>query len=602
MSDADDVKSKLNIVDVIGEKVTLKKSGRNFKGLCPFHNEKTPSFMVNPDRQSFKCFGCGKGGSVIDFIMEYERLDFPEALEELAGRAGITLTHRPAESRESRLKKELYTVNQAASDYYHYLLISHPLGEQARLYLKQRGLTDKIIRTFTLGYSPNSWESLRSYLIKKKFPEELLVTAGLVVKSSRGGYDRFRGRVMFALRDHKGNVAGFSGRVLNPDAKEAKYINTSETPVYIKGNLLYGLEVTKDAIGKSQEAVIMEGEFDVISSFQAGISNAVAIKGSALTEGHVNLLKRFATKLIFSLDSDLAGDQAARRGIEIAEKAGLDIKVVDNPMGKDPDEAVRENVSAFKKAVEQAIPVYDFYIKSALSRFNPAEAFGKKQISNELFPFLSTIDNPVVQAHYVKKLANILDVPEEAVADGVRRAVRTRAGFHHGFSADQPATSVAAQLSREERLELYILALILQGKTVDYLAEIKEEVTFADFTHPAVYRILQALDFFIKPLPAEPFNLKKFTDGLAGELLPVLDTALMWDLGGIVDDEELLAREWHKAVRELRRSILRKKIKNLTTILDAEDMNADPEGYLKTQEALAKLTNDLRALEKSVTT
>ena len=267
MSDIDDVKSRLNIVDIVGAKVPLKKAGRNFKGLCPFHSEKTPSFIVSPDRQTFHCFGCGKGGSVIDFVMEYDRVDFSEALETLAATAGVTLTHRIPDTPEGRIRQKIFEVNHLASEFYHYLMTKHDLGERARIYLKHRGVSDKTAKTFMLGYSPNGWEGLYRYLTKKGYAAELLEKAGLVIRSrsGRGMYDRFRGRIMFTLRDHRGNVVGFSGRMLDPDAKEAKYINTSETPVYIKGNVLYGLDVTKSAIQKENDCILTEGEFDVIS-------------------------------------------------------------------------------------------------------------------------------------------------------------------------------------------------------------------------------------------------------------------------------------------------------------------------------------------------
>src|SRR3989344_4754700 len=256
MSDIDEVKTRTNIIDIIGARVTLKKAGRHFKALCPFHSEKTPSFIVSPERQSWKCFGCGKGGSVIDFVMEHDHVDFLEALESLAEKAGVKLTRRHDETPESKLKQRIFEANHLASEYYHFLLTKHVVGENARSYLKTRGVSDKTIKTFMLGYSPNSWDGLLNYLKKKGYDEKLLEHAGLTVSSGRGGYDRFRGRVMFTLKDHRGNTVGFSGRLLDPDAKEAKYINTSETLVYSKSNVLYGLDVTKAAIQKEGEAII----------------------------------------------------------------------------------------------------------------------------------------------------------------------------------------------------------------------------------------------------------------------------------------------------------------------------------------------------------
>ncbi|OGG10305.1 DNA primase [Candidatus Gottesmanbacteria bacterium RBG_16_43_7] len=601
MSDIDEVKSRLNIIDLIGEKIKLTRAGRNFKGLCPFHNEKTPSFMVSPERAVWHCFGCGRGGSVIDFVMEYERIDFTEALETLAKRAGVTLKTGQGQTKEEKLKKTIYEINHLASEYYHYILTKHALGEKARNYLSQRGVSDKTMRTFMLGYSPNSWEALRGYLEKKGYTEAQLSAAGVLIPSNRGGYDRFRGRVMFTLKDHRGNVVGFSGRLLDKNTKavpagrqEPKYINTSETPVYSKSHVLYGLDVTKGEIQKSAEAIIMEGEFDVISSFQAGIANTVAIKGSALTEGHVNLLRRFCEKLVFALDSDVAGDAAARRGIEIADRAGFDMRLVTMPSGKDPDDAVRENAPQFKKAVKDAMGVYDYFIQSALSRFDSQTAFGKKKISSELTPVLSAMENPIVQAHYIKKLAIALDVGEDVVIEGIKKVKKIPAGREPVTEK----TDTTKRLNFVEHLEMYILAIILQTKTAEFMEELCEYIHPAEFQHPVVKRIIQNLTDFLKS--NQPFFIKDFADNIPKELQPTLDEAFLYDLVLDIGDDEAVVREWTKAVRELRRVVIKKKIQDLTTILSLDQPNQENDSSLEAmQETLSKYTDELRTLEKS---
>lgn len=592
MTDIDEVKSRTNIVDVIGARVTLKKAGRNFKGLCPFHNEKTPSFMVSPDRQSWHCFGCAKGGSVIDFVMEYERVDFVEALTTLAEKAGVKLDFRQGETPQAKLKTNIFEVNHLASEYYHYILMSHAIGEKAREYLKYRGVSDKTAKTFMLGYSPGSWDGLTKYLKKKGYDEGLLEAAGLFLRSGRGGYDRFRGRVMFTLKDHRGNVVGFSGRLMDKNAKEAKYINTSETPVYTKGNVLYGFDVTKDAIQKANEAILMEGEFDLISSYQEGIGNAVAIKGSALTEGHVNLLRRFTDRVVFALDSDMAGDAAARRGIEIADRAGLDMKVASMPQGKDPDEAVRENPLTFKKALKEAVPIYDYFMSSAVRRFGTDSAYGKKKISQELLPLLSKIENPVVQSHYVKKLAELLEVDEQAVTSGIRKAA---SGFL--ASKNPPPQPVHPDYTGAEKLEIYVLALILQTRTEEFFEELKEKIQLEDFTHGAVRQIIEALAEYLSR--GNKFFIRDFADSLPTELHAVLDEAFLWDLSAFIDNEELVAREWIRVMREFQKSILRKKIKNLTVMLNGSGLSEEDESYSAMQQTLTRLTEKFRDLEKS---
>jgi DNA primase len=585
MSDTDEIKSRINIVDFIGKRVTLKKTGRNFKALCPFHNEKTPSFIVSPERQTFHCFGCGKGGDILAFVMEYDHVDFVEALEELAEITGVKLTRRVGETPEAKLKQKIFEVNHLASEYYQYILTKHKLGEKALDYLKHRGVSEKSIKTFGLGYSPNSWDALSSYLKKKGYEESLLDSAGLAIKRTGGGYyDRFRRRVMFTLKDHRGNVVGFSGRVLDPTAKEAKYINTSETPVYIKGNILYGLDVTKGAIQKENEAIVMEGELDLISSFQAGIGNVVAIKGSALTEGHVNLIRRYTEKLAFALDSDVAGDAAARRGIEIADRAGLDMRVVVLPSGKDPDEAVREDAAAVKKAIKDAIPIYDYFISSSVKRFDATTAFGKKKVGEELLPILAKIENPIVQGHYIKKLAKTLDTSEETIAETMRRQAK---GIEIGAQKSEKQEEAT---TRAQKLETYALALVLQGKTAELFEELADRIKLTDIANPAVSKILTHLKSFLKE--NNIFLIKDFADSLPTELVPTLDEAFLWDIGDQLGDEELFAREWMSALRELERSTVKRRIQEITNKMRHTD-TTDRE-----DEKLRALTDRLKTLEK----
>lgn len=576
MSDVDEIKSRLNVVDIIGERVVLKKAGRNFKGLCPFHGEKTPSFIVSPDRQTFHCFGCGKGGDILTFVMEFDHVDFTESLETLAERAGVKLERRPGDTPETKLKQNILEVNHLASEYYHYLLTKHKVGGFARDYLKHRGVTDKSIKTFALGYSANDWEGLVAFLKKKNYDEKLLETAGLIIRGTRGYYDRFRGRVMFTLKDHRGNVVGFSGRVLDPTAKEAKYINTSETPVYIKGKVLYGLDVTKDAIQKTNEAILMEGELDVISSFQAGVGNVVAIKGSAVTEDHCRLLRRFTERLIFALDSDLAGDAAARRGIEIADKLGFDMRVTTMPSGKDPDEAARENPGLFKKALKDSTPMYDYFLTSALSRYDVGDAFGKRKVSEEFIPVLAKIDNPIILGHYVRKLADSLGVTQVSVEEGLGKYKSSGSSAFGKKETEQGETSVKSRL---ENAEVYVLSLLLQGKTQELYEEFIRELPIRDFQYLPVRRLLENVGKFLTS--HRIFLAKDFADSLPSELTPSFDEAFLWDISNILDDEIRFARERDKAIREVKKMHIRHL------------MQSTPD-----MEKLKKLTEELAALEK----
>lgn len=600
MTDIDEVKSRINIVDIIGKRVTLKKAGRNFKALCPFHNEKTPSFMVSPERGTWHCFGCGKGGSAIDFVMESEHVDFVEALESLAEIAGVKLERHAAASPEAKLREKIFEVNHLASEYYHYLLITHSIGENARMYMKKRGVSEKTAKTFSLGYSPNSWDGLFKFLSKKGYDGELLEKAGLVLPTrtgKRGWYDRFRGRFMFALKDHRGQVVGFAGRLLRSEAKdqssdrqEAKYINTSETPVYIKGNMLYGLDVTKASIQKENQAIVMEGEFDVISSFQAGIGNTVAIKGSALTENHVNLLRRFTERITFALDSDMAGDSAARRGIEIADKAGLDMRVVVLSEGKDPDDVARESPGVLKKAIEDAMPIYDYFFTSAFSRHDVRSAFGKKKIGDELLPVLAKIENPIVAGHYRKKLADLMGLTEESIQEGIKK-LRRNVKYQDVLSGE---TKPQGAKSRDEKMQLYILALVLQGKTRELMEDLTETEKIDDFSYQPVRQILAALQQYLQQQPV--FLVVDFAKSLPQELEHVFNEAFLWDLSQLSEQEELYAREWNGVIRDYRRKELRRKIAECTAKFEKLEEGADTRSL---EEEIRRFTEELSLLDKS---
>lgn len=573
MDQLEEIKSKIDIVDLISEYLPLKKAGRNFKALCPFHTEKIPSFIVSPERQIWHCFGaCNEGGDIFKFLMKWENMEFPEALKVLAKRAGVTLKRfEPTET--SRLKEKLYEINHLASEFFHWVLLKTKIGKRALDYALKRGITPDSIETFTLGYAPNSWESLQKFLLKHGYEFEDMEKAGLVIKreSRPGYYDRFRGRLMFALRNHRGRVAGFSGRVLDPQTSEAKYINTPETPIYTKRDLLYGLEVTKKAIKNQGLAVVVEGELDLISSYQVGVKNVVAIKGSALTENQARLLKRYTENIALALDRDLAGDQAVRRGIETADAAGLAVKVVVLKGGKDPDECIQKNPNLWRESVEKTVPVYDFLIDSAVSRFNPSTADGKREIGREVLPSLAAISDGIVRAHYLQRLAGLLGVDEEIlVAEmGKLRKSKARAKLEPGDELGRPTRS------RQEVLEEYLLALILQGLN---LAPKLPTVKKSDFSTPALRRIYEELLGFVRK--KQSFSASEFVRKLPAELIEILDRLYLRDLGRIGQSQEKLKKEIVKTRGEVRRLILRKELEKLSgRIKEAEEV--EDEGQLE---------------------
>ena len=409
----EEVKNKIDIVSLISEYIEVKKAGRNYKANCPFHGEKTPSFMITPELQMYKCFGCGRHGDAFTFLEEHEGMEFSEALKYLAEKAGVTL--KLVKNEETSEKEKIIEINKSALNFYNYALHDHPQGKRVLEYLKiNRGLSDESIKHFKIGYSPENFDALANYLIqKKKINKKDLEKAGLLVGR---GIDRFRGRVIFPLTDHRENIVGFAGRIL-PWAMQdmAKYINSPDTPAYHKSHILYGMDITKSEIRDKKYAVIVEGELDMISSYQAGIKNVIAIKGSALTEDQLRLIARFCKKIVLCLDSDFAGDEAAKRGAVMAVNMDFEVRVAHIKNFKDPDEVARNAPEEYIKAIDEAIDIWEFLVNQVFNKYDSATGNGKASISKEIIPLLSLIQDKIVQSFYVEMVARKLSVPIEAV-------------------------------------------------------------------------------------------------------------------------------------------------------------------------------------------
>lgn len=414
----DQIKSKLSIVDLISEYIQVTKQGAGFKALCPFHNEKTPSFHVSEERQTWHCFGCSLGGDIFDFVMRIEGVEFKEALKLLAPKAGVKLTFQN-NSRENK-KSRLYDINEEAALFFHDKFLKDSEACHARDYVNKRGVNQESIKDFCFGYSPSNWGDLRDYLIKKGYSEQEINDAGLIIKSRKTNryYDRFRNRLMFPIRNVFGNVVGFSARILDPSQdKMGKYINTSATSIYNKSAVLYGLYRAKDEIKKSKKVVFVEGQMDVVSCHQAGIKNVVATSGTALTKDHIILISRYADVLCLCFDADNAGKIALLRAVKEILPTGIDCRVIDIIGGKDPDELISKNPSAFVNAVAQAVPVMDFYFEKVLVKASSNNAMAKKKAADFIKKILLLIPSEVVKAHYLSKMASVLGVNEKALRE-----------------------------------------------------------------------------------------------------------------------------------------------------------------------------------------
>lgn len=421
----EEVRLRNDIVEVVSGYVRLERKGRRYFGLCPFHNEKSPSFSVEPAKQFFYCFGCNKGGSVIQFIMNIEHLDFLEALKYLAERAGIVLPE-PEDSKErekSQIRKEILDLNKEAARFF-FSVLAGKNGMSAQGYLKQRGLTEKTIRQFGLGLSSNNWSDLTDQLLKNGASRELLLLSGLSVKARNGELvDRFRNRIMFPIFDIRGNIVGFGGRV--QDKSQPKYMNSPDTPVYNKSRELYGLNFSR--LSSSKKLLIVEGYMDVISLHQAGIDYAVASLGTALTQMQAWILKKYAEEVIISYDSDSAGQAATMRGLEILEEVGCQAKVLLMPEGKDPDEFIRNNGSQkFKNLIERAISLLDYKIRTQNSMHNLDNVDDKLKLLNNVADILASHDNSFERELYSKSYAEQYGISLDSLQTEILKKMRAK--------------------------------------------------------------------------------------------------------------------------------------------------------------------------------
>jgi len=425
-SDVEEIKSRINIVDLVGEYIRVTKAGSNWRALCPFHNEKSPSFMVSEERKSYHCFGCGKGGDVFSFVMEMEGVGFREALEQLAQKAGVELKKFEGKNKkESSVKPKLYSILELATKWYEKNLWEGKGKENILGYLRNRGLTDETIKKFRLGFAPDGWRNALEFLLKKKYELEDIAKTGLLVEKNSDQneknakfYDRFRDRITFPVQDVMGRVVGFSARVApGGDEKNAKYINTPQTELYDKSNVLYGLHLAKTEIKKKDEAILVEGNTDVIASHQAGLFNTVAVSGTALTLDQIKIIKRYTNNLKMAFDMDLAGQSAAKRSTKVCLENDLDVRIVLLPSGKDAADIIRENKKIWEESVEKAESVLDYYFKDVFSRFDAKNPTDKKKIAKVLLNIIKDIASPIEQSHWLKILADKLDTDEKVLAE-----------------------------------------------------------------------------------------------------------------------------------------------------------------------------------------
>ncbi len=478
-----EIRDRIDIVDLVQEYVPdLKRAGRSFKGRCPFHQEKTPSFVVFPDSQNFHCFGCGKGGDLFTFHMLIEGVEFREALRELATKAGVELQQGVGVTpKHDEHRRKLIEINDLAATFFHHILAKAPQGEPGRQMLKDRDVDQEMVEKFRLGFAPDSWDSLLNFLSSRSVDIAMAEEAGLVQprKSGQGHYDRFRNRFMFPIRNRDGELVGFGGRAIGDGTP--KYLNSPQTSIFDKSSIVYGLDLAREAIRKAEEVVIVEGYMDVIAAHQFGYENVVAAMGTALTEPQIALVRRGAKRIVMALDADAAGQMATLRGLEtmtqsldgdedappnafgivrMERKHKTEIAIAQMPVGQDPDEVIRANPTEWEALVKHARPFLDFTIDLLTSDVDASDARGKSEAVHRIAPLFRQITDRVVQAHYVGELSRKLRLDERLVLSEIRRA--NMAGRERAMRDAASATVTVDGRSRERTNENYLTALLLR--------------------------------------------------------------------------------------------------------------------------------------------
>lgn len=587
MEATEQIKNRINIVDLMREYIELKKAGANWKALCPFHSEKTPSLMISEDKQIWHCFGCNEGGDIFGFVMRMEGVDFPEALRLLAKKAGVALERRdPAVNSQ---KSKLLDILEAAASFFSAELLRSPVASH---YIKKRELKEETVKQFRLGFSPQAWDGLLKFLDAKNFRAQDAALAGLAIEKDGGGfYDRFRGRVMFPIFNHYGNVAGFTARVLPEfdDGKSGKYINTPETQVYKKSEILYGLNFAKQDIKKEGSAVVVEGNMDVIALHQAGFKNAVATSGTALTNDQLALLSRFTENMIVCFDADSAGVQAALRGIDLALAHGFNVKVFGmpknengEPAAKDPDELVKKFPELWKKAINSPKHIIEFYIAANTAKFNLGDPHENARFCQTILGEIQKIKNSVERSLWIKKLADVSGVGERDLREMLLSLKNSgRVSAVHNY---------LQQTKADNDLELKYLSLILSD--IKLFFESPREIS------PEMIRNGEAREFYRNLLfyynTEKDFSLKSFENwlGQSGN-----NSLILGKLSMLKDKDyaEMDAADLAKEKKNLALYIKNNYLKEQRKMLEQEMVAAERDGDREKMKALMEKFKILHA-------
>jgi len=601
-SDVEEIKSKLNIVDVLGEYIRLERAGANYRANCPFHNEKSPSFMVNEDKQMWHCFGCQKGGDVFGFVMEIEGLGFREALKLLAEKAGVEL--QKVDPKYAEQKNRTLDILEMATKFYQAHLLQTTAGKKILEYLHERGINDESTKEFRLGYAPNGWKNTLNFLLKNGFSEQEISKTGLLVESQKNQndkfYDRFRDRIMFPVADVNGKVVGYSARVApGGDESQAKYVNTPETEVYHKSKILYGINKAKAEIRQAGEVLLVEGNMDVIAAHQAGLKNTAAVSGTALTLDHLGIIKRYTDKIKMCFDMDNAGEQATKKSIKLCFEKEVATYVVQLPAGKDAADLAKNNPAALLESVASAKSAMEYFFTKTFSKYNKEKVEDKKIITEELLEMIGYLANDVEKNHWLKKLAEELDIADSILTDMLKKAsLRDRV-----IKTSQTATQESQVFAPSGKIETLTKDLI--GLMLVYSNVWKEMLEDEDLSYLPKDSLLSIM---IQKGQEFHFSFDELIGGINSETDKTNAEKIYWEtryrIGLDGESEEIIVEkpieEAKDRAKKIKYEINKDRLDKISKDLDIAKKNNDTEAVKFLGEEYGKINNEQGELNKEL--
>lgn len=587
-SQIEEIKQRLNIEDIVKRYVKLKHVGKNLFGLCPFHQEDTPSFSVNPELDIYKCFGCGESGDVIDFYQKIEGLEFYEALTRLAKDAGVELKIQKQDPKKAQKYVEAKKINTLAQKFYHYILTQHDAGKNGLRYLNGRGIKNAAIKKFKLGYAPKtrSRKSLINFMKKKSIDAESLLEYGLATERRGSIIDRFTDRIVFSINDTSGNPIAFSGRKLNPNEKRPKYLNSPETIIFKKRKNLYGIDVARRFMRQEEYGILVEGQLDVVSSWQTEVKNIAAPLGTGVTEDQIRLIKKSAPELAIAFDKDSAGQSSSLKAAQIAYELGLDVTIVEIPYGNDADECIRHDPKLWKKALKTRNSAVTYFTEQITKRFGPQSLKSKKLIVTKILPLVASISDKVIQSHHIKELSTITELSEQII----------RAELKNIDTKDRNVIQkrISEQLNKQTKsstLESHLLSLLLQYPGV--LDWVSDKVPYKDFCDKNISEIISELIQYHDK--EQEFEVSKFIEKIDQNHQSTVRDALMQPIPVTNPSQQDIINEISGVISKIKEKGIRNEIKRLRNQLSKAEKDNNTEEANKIMNEINSTIKELEA-------